>query len=462
MSKEIGLYISRSFIEITIDSKQNKSKRVTYSLNSIDSQLKALLNSMQVNGADCQAVYFQTKLPWVIVEKKIGSSPAFLTTAGIESWLDMNLPQTPAHWTVDLKKCNSLLQKELIFGVSERTGPDGAISQAVTDAELEFLSEKLKMSEVTHIAIGFLHSQINPENEKKAAQFLRAKGFHVYASHEVSSDREERPRFWAALFNAYVDLFLKEKFDLIAKAFSEIGVEPNKIHFCGQMLPQFYDGPRNWFSEKNSIQLNRSNKLKQNKATLFCGLEDFELLGAEPRPLRTTTSLGIVGLKSFFCKTLWPSPFQRLENNFFGALDWSSQLQENESGPMCLGRGAQPTLIDAISSNYNLSDVDGISDRLNDKVTRRISDSFNAYAKSTGSDGPPENEILKSAAIDWACQLKESFASGPIELIGPLAPFVFDMFKKTSGTHLFRQSTTHCDYLSQLVLSQINTEKNQS
>ncbi len=426
MSNVLGIYIGRSFIEIS----HKKSKRMAYSLNSIDSQFRSLLTPHQAELNEVAKIEIRTKLPWLVTERKIGSSPAFITTNGLESWLDMNLPMSPEHWSVELKKTASALQKEMIFGLSERTDASGQVVKVPPAEELEFLAEKLKMSEVTHVAIGFLHSYKNPENEKAAAIFFRSKGFTVYASHEYSSDNEERPRFWSAILNAYVDPFLKEKFELILKTLTELGVNAEKIHFAQTPLLQFLEGQRQWLNEKNYVSLGDKIKVPSAKPTIYCGLEDFEVLTPVPTNYRTLSSLGWVSAQSFTPATLQPSPFQRLETNFWGALDWSTNKADSEPGPICLGRGVHPTLMDAMASVYDLTQVDGLSERMNEKTNKKITDSFKAYAKSTHSDLTPSEELLKSAGIAWYSQISNWNEGKKVTLVGPLSKMAYQIFKQ--------------------------------
>jgi hypothetical protein len=451
MSNALGIYIGRSFIELS----HKKSKRMAYSLNSIDSQFRSLLTPIQDELKPVDRIEIRTKLPWLVTERKIGSAPAFITTNGLESWLDMNLPLTPEHWSVELKKTVSALQKELIFGLSERTDAAGDILKSPPLEELEFLAEKLKLSEVTHVAVGFLHSSKNPENEQIAAKFFREKGFIVYASHEYSIDTEERPRFWSAILNAYVDPFLKEKFDLILKTLTELEVRPEIIHFAEVPLLKFLEGQRQWLNLKNQISLDDS------KFTVYCGLEDFEVLSPAPLAARTMSSLGWVSAQSFTPQTLQPSPFQRLETNFWGALDWSSGRSDSEPGPICLGRGVHPTLMDAMASVYDLTQVDGLAERMNEKTNKKITDSFKAYAKSTQSDQTPSEELLKSAGIAWYTQISNWSENKKVLLVGPLSQMAYSIFKQLKIESSFQLSSKNSKddfYLSEVLQKEIGRE----
>ena len=454
MSEGLGIYISRSFIELSYKKSSHAyNGRMAYSLNSMESQLKTLIALSEAPLHQTEHIEVRTKLPWLVLERRIGSSPAFLTTSGFESWLDMNLPLGPEHWSTELKKTSSALQKESVFGLNERTSASGEIEQALQLSELEFMAEKLKMSEVSHVAIGFLHSQKNPKHEKMATSFFREKGFQVYASHEVSNDPEERPRFWTAILNAYVAPFLKEKMELVQKTLVELGAKETSTFYNGTSLKDALSGTPVWLSP--------TQQFKTVEPSLYCGLEDFELL-ADARaalptdhPRRVMSPLGWMSGAGFSSETLRPSPTQKLENNFWGALDWSLR-GENESGPIALGRGVQPTVLDALAAQFDISKINGLEDRLNEKVMKRIQDAFKAYSKSVASDTTPVHQILKSVAVAWVTQISQAGfleKKKKLKLIGPLAPATFEILKSLKASSYFELGDSQF-FLSQLCKAQ--------
>lgn len=421
MSNSAGLFIGRSFLELSVKKGTNLvSRRIAYSINSLDTQLKALI--ALVGGLEnSDVIKIVTRVPWLAIEKRLGSSPAFITTSGMENWVDLNLPLGPETWSVALKRHASPLSKDNVFGLGERTSAKGVVEIEPTETDLEFLVSKLKLNEVTDVALGFLHSSANPANEKKVAQYFRANGFHVYASHETSSDREERPRFLSSVLSAYVDPFLKEKMELVLKVITDSQVQPEVVRFGESTLLEFLAGPRRWLAD--DLQT-----VPVKEPFLYCGIDDLKVVGLENKEKRTHTPFGGVGVPISNSTRLSPSLLSKLEMNFFEYLDWSEARVDIEPGPICLGRALVPTLIDAIASENDLSGIDGLGEKINEKTMRKVADAFKTYSRTQGST----NELIQAAALMWSQQLA-SISKASLPLKGPMAPIIQKLLKGQDG-----------------------------
>lgn len=417
MSNSAGLFIGRSFLELTVrKGTELVSRRIAYSLNSLDSQLKALIG--HVGGLEnMDRIDIRSRLAWQAIEKRMGSQPAFITTSGLEHWLELNIPLSPETWSVNLKRFPSPLSKDLVFGVTERTSPKGLVEIEPTETELEFLVSKLKMNEVTNVAVGFVHSAANSANEKKVAEYFRANGFHVHASYEISNDREERPRFWGAALTSYIDPFLKEKMELVLKVITDSQVQPEIVYFGESTLLDFLSGPRSWLAD--NLQT-----VPVKEPFLYCGIDNLEVIGITSKSARTQTVVGSVGVPSTIANKLTPSLLSRLEVNFFNMLDWTEARVDIEPGPICMGRALVPTLIDAIAGEHDLSGIDGLKDKVNEKTLRKVNDAFKTYSRAeTATD-----DLIEGAALLWAQQLAK-LSVEPLSLKGPLAEVVQKLLK---------------------------------
>ena len=97
-----------------------------------------------------------------------------------------------------------LVPSELTFGVAERVRADGTILRGPDEKRVEALAGKLKAKGVVSVAICFLNSYANPDNE-------RAVGKHSRRSYRMFSSRfrpsraaiREYPRASTAAVNAY-------------------------------------------------------------------------------------------------------------------------------------------------------------------------------------------------------------------------------------------------------------------
>lgn len=99
-----------------------------------------------------------------------------------------------------------LVPRRRRYEVSERMDPRGEVVKELDAAALRALAEELAASDVTAIAICFLHSYVNPLHEAQAADILREAlpGRFLSISHEVLPEIREYERTSTTVVNAYV------------------------------------------------------------------------------------------------------------------------------------------------------------------------------------------------------------------------------------------------------------------
>ncbi len=138
-----------------------------------------------------------------LLERK-GARVAFVTTAGFEDTIAIGR-QARQHlydWMATPAPC--VIPPDLRFGVPERATAEGEILQRPSDEELAILREKIRASKAESIAISLLFSFANPENERKTASGLRALGLPISVSHEILPEFREFERGATVVVNAYL------------------------------------------------------------------------------------------------------------------------------------------------------------------------------------------------------------------------------------------------------------------
>jgi N-methylhydantoinase A len=130
-----------------------------------------------------------------LLERK-GARVAFVTTAGFEDTIAIARQnrQLLYNWMATPKPC--LVPAELRFGIDERVSAEGAILRSPTEDELIALSKKIHASGAESIAISLLFSFANPENERRVSRACQAMAglagsdTDVHQAEESSADRE--------------------------------------------------------------------------------------------------------------------------------------------------------------------------------------------------------------------------------------------------------------------------------
>lgn len=138
-----------------------------------------------------------------LLERK-GSRVAFVTTAGFEDTIAIGR-QARQHlydWMATAAPC--IVPKELRFGVKERVSVEGEILSSPSDGELARLRRKIRASNAESIAISLLFCFANVEHEKKIAAQLRALGLPISISHEILPEFREYERAATVVVNAYL------------------------------------------------------------------------------------------------------------------------------------------------------------------------------------------------------------------------------------------------------------------
>lgn len=138
-----------------------------------------------------------------LLERK-GARIALVTTAGFEDVLEIGRQNRPSLYDLEVEKPPLLIAREDIYGVSERTLYDGTVAKEPEEEKIEQVAELIKSRSYDSIAVCFLHSYANPQNEKSVANILGRSGIPVSVSHMVLPEYREYERFSTTSLNAYV------------------------------------------------------------------------------------------------------------------------------------------------------------------------------------------------------------------------------------------------------------------
>ncbi len=127
---------------------------------------------------------------------------ALIVTKGFEHILHIGRQNRLNLFSLKPEKPNSLIPLSLSFGVSERTLFDGRVEKFVEKKELIRIGERLKKENVKCVAILFLHSYANPENERIAEEIFKEMNFYCTSSHSILPEYREYERGVVTALNA--------------------------------------------------------------------------------------------------------------------------------------------------------------------------------------------------------------------------------------------------------------------
>jgi N-methylhydantoinase A len=138
-----------------------------------------------------------------LLERK-GARTALVTTAGFEDAIEIGRQARPKLYDFFFDRIEPLVPTDLRFGIEERTASDGKILTDPSTADLEFLASQVKAKQPESIAISLLFSFANPRNEQAVAEVLRPLGVPLSISHQILPEFREYERTSTAVINAYL------------------------------------------------------------------------------------------------------------------------------------------------------------------------------------------------------------------------------------------------------------------
>jgi N-methylhydantoinase A len=152
-----------------------------------------------------------------------GARVALVTTAGFEDLFEIGRQARPRLYDLEARHAPPLVPRDLRIGIEERTAASGKILQRPSAAAIARLARKLKRLNADSIALCFLFSHLNPENERVVSAALRALQLPVSVSHEILPEFREYERLATVVINAYLIPRMGEYLERLERGAGEAG-----------------------------------------------------------------------------------------------------------------------------------------------------------------------------------------------------------------------------------------------
>lgn len=381
-------------------------------------------------------VHLATKRAEQSLNRQRGRTPALVVTAGFESLLSsQGLPSAvkcvrAPFLAPPTQSSNHLSPQDHIFGVQERTLSSGQVELAPKIEDLEFLAAKFELLEVRDVAIGFLNSHRNPENENQVANFFRERGFRCVCSHTVSSSLHEATRWQRAIECAYsAEIVIEEKQAIQEVLQAELG-----DNFANWQIKIWDERGLNAYSEdpshspKNGVEtaLQAHFAKTTENTVLHLGLERFYLLtqknnGSERTSVATPLSLQPTQLISM---SSWLVPSVTEEERGY------------EPGPMAFGRSHHLSALDIFFMRDHLDSIETFSALITEKSKSRIQEALFMLGKSIPNTKGPSDPSEIAVVLEQTCieRIANALAlqqvTGKVRLSGAFATSFLALLRK--------------------------------
>ena len=210
-SVRIGVDIGGTFTDVTVlDADSGK-----VSIGKVPSRrgdpgaalIDAVEHGLEVAGCDPAdvdlLVHGTTIVTNAVLEDKLPPS-SLITTGGFRDILEIGRHFRPDMYDLQQDKAAPIVPRHLRFGIAERISSEGEVLVEPEREELSRLLESIRASNVQSIAICFLNSFVNPENEEKVKAWLREElpEHFISASFDVCREMREYERMSTVTLNA--------------------------------------------------------------------------------------------------------------------------------------------------------------------------------------------------------------------------------------------------------------------
>jgi N-methylhydantoinase A len=162
-----------------------------------------------------------------LLERK-GARTALVTTAGFEDAIEIGRQARPKLYDFFFDRVEPLVSRDQRFGVEERTASDGEILTAPSPVDLNALASRVASAKPQAVAISLLFSFANPKNERAVADALRPLGVPLSISHEILPEFREYERSSTVVVNAYLQPVMKGYLEKLQRRANDLATGESK------------------------------------------------------------------------------------------------------------------------------------------------------------------------------------------------------------------------------------------
>jgi N-methylhydantoinase A len=188
--------------------------------------VREILQSSGVTAADIGIVIHGTTLATNAVIERKGARTALLTTQGFRDVIAMGNESRYDQYDLNITLPEPLVPRHLRLPIPERLDNEGNVLLPLDIAAVRALVPVLQHERVESIAIGLLHSFVNPTHERRVRDILTEElpAIPVSLSSDVSPEMREWERFSTTVANAYVQPLMSRYLRGLADGLREIGI----------------------------------------------------------------------------------------------------------------------------------------------------------------------------------------------------------------------------------------------
>jgi N-methylhydantoinase A len=296
-----------------------------------------------------------------LLERK-GARTALVTTAGFEDAIEIGRQARPRLYDFFFDRVEPLVPKELRFGVKERVSSRGEVLETPAPAEIESLCNELRAKSPQAIAICLLFSFVNSAHERDLRDALKSLGLPLSVSHEILPEFREYERTSTVVINAYLQPIMQTYLENLTR---RVDRQPPGRGYATIFVMQSSGGitpletairepVRTLLSGPAGGVVGATSSARQSGHDRIIS---FDMGGTSTdvalvdRTLGASTQAEVaslpVGIPMLDIHTVGAGGGSIARFDAAGALRVGPESAGVDPGPVCYGRGTQPTVTDA-------------------------------------------------------------------------------------------------------------------
>ena len=307
-----------------------------------------------------------------------GARVALITTEGFEDAIEIGRQARPKLYDFFFDRVEPLVASDMRFGIRERTDSEGKVLQSPSEAELDSLTENVEKKNPEAIAVCLLFSFANSDNEKAAAARLSKLGIPLSVSHEILPEFREYERMSTVAMNAYLQPVIQRYLENLrdsVRSFPQ-GLKPKSPALDGAAKAVPLPNAKIFVMQSNGGITGLESAAREPVRTVLSGpaggvvgaaatarrskfdriisfdmggtSTDVALVDGEMRTGSQAEVAGLpVGVPILDIHTVGAGGGSIARFDAAAALRVGPESAGADPGPICYGRGTQPTVTDA-------------------------------------------------------------------------------------------------------------------
>ena len=294
-----------------------------------------------------------------LLERK-GARVAFVTTAGFEDTIEIGRQNRPKLYDLLFERMPPLVERNMRFGVAERVSYTGEVLRAPERSELARVAADIQRSGAESIAVSTLFSFANSANEQAIAKVLEELALPLSISHVILPEFREYERASTVVINAYLQPLMQQYLHNLRARIAEQSSRQSRIFVMQssggttalesavhQPVRTVLSGPAGGIV--GATVMGRRSGFS-NIITFDMGgtSTDVALVRGDPKPTNEAEVAGFpVRVPVLDIHTVGAGGGSLARFDAGGALRVGPESAGADPGPICYGKGTQPTVTDA-------------------------------------------------------------------------------------------------------------------